>query len=238
MSIYSIISEKGKRKIAVLIDPDKNSEDSLSKIIDNCNKSGVDLIFTGGSLVIGNTRDTVSYIKKKTRIPVIIFPGNVIQISDKADAILFLSLVSGRNPEYLIGQHVIAAPALRRSGIEVIPTAYILIENGKTTSVEYISNTLPIPADKPEIVVATAMAGEMLGMRLAYLEAGSGAAKSVSLGIISEVRKNISLPLLVGGGIRNGDEASSIFSAGADLIVVGSAIEQDPGIIPDLCRAR
>ncbi len=238
MSILQTISSPGKKKIAVLIDPDKNDAASLQRITDICNSSGVDLILTGGSLVIGNTGDTVSLVKKHTRIPVVIFPGNVMQISANADAILFLSLISGRNPEYLIGQHVIAAPALKRSGIEVIPTAYILIENGKTTSVEYISNTLPIPADKPDLVVATAVAGEMLGMKLAYLEAGSGAAKSVSLGIIREVKKNISLPLLVGGGIRNGEEAASIFSAGADVIVVGSAVEEDPEIIRELCNAR
>ena len=154
MSILQTISSPGKKKIAVLIDPDKNDAASLQRITDICNSSGVDLILTGGSLVIGNTGDTVSLVKKHTRIPVVIFPGNVMQISGNADAILFLSLISGRNPEYLIGQHVIAAPALKRSGIEVIPTAYILIENGRTTSVEYISNTLPIPADKPDLVVA------------------------------------------------------------------------------------
>jgi putative glycerol-1-phosphate prenyltransferase len=168
----------------------------------------------------------------------LIFPGNVIQISDKADGILFLSLISGRNPEYLIGQHVISAPTLKRSGIEVIPTAYILIENGKTTSVEYISNTVPIPADKPEIVVATALAGEMLGMKLIYLEAGSGAAKSVALGIISEVRKNTNLPILVGGGIRNAEDASKIFASGADLIVIGSAVEENPDIILEFCPSE
>ncbi len=238
MKIHLSISEKGKRKIAILIDPDKNNSDSLDLILQNSNISGIDYIFVGGSLVVGNINETLSYIRQRTKIPVIIFPGNVIQISDNADGILFLSLISGRNPEYLIGQHVISAPTLKKSGIEVIPTGYILIENGKTTSVEYISNTIPIPSDKPEIVVATALAGEMLGMKLIYLEAGSGAAKSVALSIISEVKKNIQIPILVGGGIRNAEDARKIFAAGADLIVIGSAIEENPGIISELCLAR
>ncbi len=238
MNIYKSISDKTKKRIAILIDPDKNTASSLDVILQNSNNSGVDFIFVGGSLVINNMGETLSYIKENTSIPVLIFPGNVIQISDKADGLLFLSLISGRNPEYLIGQHVISAPTLKRSGIEVISTAYILIENGRTTSVEYISNTLPIPADKPEIVVATALAGEMLGMKMVYLEAGSGAAKSVALGIISEVKRNIEIPILVGGGIRSGEDVSRIFAAGADLVVVGSAVEENPHIIAELCSAR
>ena len=238
MSIYSSISGEKKKRIAILIDPDKNTNESLDRIIKISDESGVDFIFVGGSLVVGNIGETIAFIKKITRIPVLIFPGNVIQISGKADGILFLSLISGRNPEYLIGQHVISAPTLKKSGIEVIPTAYILIENGKTTSVEYISNTVPIPADKPEIVVATALAGEMLGMKMIYLEAGSGAAKSVALGIIAEVRKNIQIPILVGGGIRTSEDISKIFAAGADIVVVGSAVEENPEAIFQLCQAR
>jgi phosphoglycerol geranylgeranyltransferase len=238
MKIYNSISERKKKRIAILIDPDKNTTDSLELILHNCNLFGVDFIFVGGSLVVGNISETIIFIKNRTLIPVIIFPGNVIQVSDKADGILFLSLISGRNPEYLIGQHVISAPTLKKSGLEIISTAYILIENGRTTSVEYISNTVPIPANKPEIVVATALAGEMLGMKLIYLEAGSGAAKSVALGIISEVRKNIGIPILVGGGIRNVDDVSKIFASGADLVVISSVVEENPDIIAELCQAR
>ncbi len=238
MNIYNSISETGKKKIAILIDPDRNTPASLERIVNNSNQSGADYIFVGGSLLVGSIGETISYIKGLTNIPVIIFPGNVIQISEKADGILFLSLISGRNPEYLIGQHVISAPTLKKSGLEIIPTAYILIENGRTTSVEYISNTMPIPADKPEIVVATALAGEMLGMKLIYLEAGSGAAKSVALGIISEVKKSTGIPLIVGGGIRNGEDAKKIFASGADLVVVGSAVEENPEVIAELCSSR
>ena len=238
MNLYNRISQKGKKSIAVLIDPDRNTVDSIGQIISSCKKSDVDFIFIGGSLLVENIGDTISLIKQKTNIPVIIFPGNAIQVSDRADGILFLSLISGRNPEYLIGQHVIAAHTVKKSGIEVIPVAYILIENGRTTSVEYMSNTNPIPADKPELVVATALAGEMLGMRVIYLEAGSGASKSVALGIISEVKKNTNIPLIVGGGIRTAEDARKIFSAGADVIVVGSAVEDNYEVIAEIASSR
>lgn len=236
--ILKSLSDRSAKKIAILIDPDKTSGSKLYEIVDYCNRYRADYILVGGSLVISNIHDTLSSIRDRTSIPVLIFPGNVIQVSSMADGILFLSLVSGRNPDYLIGQHVVAAHALKKSGLEIIPVAYILIENGRTTSVEYMSNTVPIPADKTEIVTATALAGEMLGMKLIYLEAGSGAAKSVALGLIREVRKLSSLPLIVGGGIRNAKDASKIFNAGADMVVVGSAVEEDPLIIEDLCSSR
>jgi phosphoglycerol geranylgeranyltransferase len=235
-NIFSKISDfKG---IALLIDPDKQNSDSLHHTIRLADKSEVDYIFVGGSMVFGSINDTIRQIKSITKIPVILFPGNVMQISEYADAILFLSLISGRNPEFLIGHHVLAAPSLRRSGIEVIPTGYILIENGKTTSVEYMSNTNPIPAEKSDIIAATAIAGEMLGHKAIYLEAGSGAAKSVGLSIIKEVKSNITVPLIVGGGIRTPDDAVKIYNAGADLIVVGTISEEDPESIVKIAETR
>jgi len=238
MKIYTSILNRKNKKIALLIDPDKHTDASLDIIIKLAEKNNANFFFVGGSLLMGDIEKTVSFLKKKTKIPVIIFPGNVIQICDLADGILFLSLISGRNPDLLIGQHVVSAPMIRNSKLEVLPTGYILIENGKTTSVEYMSNTHPIPFDKPEIVVATAIAGEMLGLKLIYLDAGSGASNTVGLQIISEVRKNISLPIMVGGGIRTSEEARKIFNAGADLIVTGSAIEKNPESIIGLCSAR
>ncbi len=231
-------SVEGKKQMAVLVDPDKTTGEVLKAIVAEADKSHVDFIFVGGSLLYTDIKDTVGTIKQNTSIPVILFPGNVMQVCDNADGILFLSLISGRNAEFLIGHHVLAAPALRRSGIEVLPTAYILIENGRRTSVEYMSNTLPVPADKAEIAVATAIAGEMLGLKLTYLEAGSGAAKTVGLNMIREVKKNISVPLLVGGGIRTQAEAAEIFRAGADLIIVGTALEEDPSRLRDIAGAR
>ena len=170
--------------------------------------------------------DTVAILKDSTDLPVILFPGNVLQISPRADGILLLSLISGRNPEFLIGNHVIAAPVLRKTNLEIVATGYILVENGRTTSVEYMSNTKPIPADKIDLAVATAMAGEMLGHKLIYLEAGSGAVENVNTGMIREVRSQISIPLIVGGGIHTAEQIRETYKAGADIIVVGSAIEQ------------
>jgi len=230
-------AENGKM-LSVLIDPDRIGEKYLSQVIDFSSRCGVDFFLVGGSIVFSSVEVIVEKIKKACNIPTVVFPGNAMQISGNADALLFISLISGRNPEYLIGQHVISAPLLKKMDIPVIPVGYILIENGRTTSVEYMSSTCPIPADKPEIVTATAIAGEMLGLKAIYLEAGSGACQSVGLNVISEVRKNIEIPLIVGGGIRNGKEAETIYQAGADIIVAGTAVEHDPGIIEELCLAR
>ena len=238
MKIYQSILDSKSKKIAVLIDPDKYDEKSVNRIIPLAENNSVDFFFVGGSLSGTDTGGLISLLKKQTSIPVIIFPGNCMHLSDHADGILFLSLISGRNPEYLIGQHVNTALRLKKSRMEIIPTGYILIENGKTTSVEYISNTRPIPSDKTDIVVATAIAGEMLGLRIIYLEAGSGALKCVSPGIVREVKKNITLPLIVGGGIRTADEAKKIYEAGADIIVIGSAVEENPYSLTSLCGAR
>ena len=192
----------------------------------------------GGSLTLNNTEKLITKLKQQTQIPVILFPGNAMQFTPKADAILFMSLLSGRNPEFLISNQVITAPAIKRSGIQSISTAYILIDGGKKTSVEYISNTQAIPADKHEITLATCMAAELLGFKLIYLEAGSGAKNTVPEALIKIVKSNINLPLIVGGGIRNTEKAQKLYYAGADILVIGSKTEETPGFIDDLCKIR
>jgi phosphoglycerol geranylgeranyltransferase len=237
-SFYEQLRDRSKKRFALLVDPDKYDDTSLDELIIHINQDPPDLLLVGGSLVFKPIDISITALKLGTHLPVFIFPGNVIQLSDRADGILFLSLISGRNSEFLIGNHVLAAPHLNRSGIEVIPTGYMIIENGKSTSVEYMSNTRPIPAKKPEIAVATAMAGEMLGMKAIYLEAGSGAARPVGLDMIRAIRRKISLPMIVGGGITSVDSAREVYDAGADMIVVGTALEQQPGLIKDFCSLR
>jgi phosphoglycerol geranylgeranyltransferase len=229
--IYTdILSKLQTRKLfAILVDPDKHDEESLQQLAGLTNKDVIDFILVGGSLVSGSVDETVHALKEKTRLPIILFPGNVLQISPNADGILFLSLISGRNPEFLIGNHVIAAPLLKKIDLEIIPTGYILIENGRTTAVEYVSNTKPIPADKIDLAVATAMAGEMLGHKMIYLEAGSGAREPVNTSMIRAVKKSTGIPLIVGGGIHTAEQVGQIYDAGADIIVVGSVIEENTG---------
>jgi putative glycerol-1-phosphate prenyltransferase len=235
MKLYPDIlkdASKGKKKLSVLIDPDKTTGAALKKISKLATDACLDYFFIGSSLLMRDTQDQcLAYLREHTRIPVIIFPGNSLQINSRAHAILLLSLISGRNPEMLIGKHVVAAPLLKASKLEVISTGYLLIENGLTTSVAYMSNTMPIPANKPEIAVCTAMAGEMLGMKLIYLDAGSGAMNPVPSEMINQVKKNISIPLLIGGGISNPKKAKEALDAGADMIVVGNAIEKKPELI-------
>ncbi|MBN1118844.1 MAG: geranylgeranylglyceryl/heptaprenylglyceryl phosphate synthase [Bacteroidales bacterium] len=213
--------------MAILIDPDKLSVQAILSTVYTANEAGVQMILVGGSLMSTRIDSTIEIIKKNSDIPVVLFPGSLMQLSAKADALLLLSLVSGRNPEYLIGNHVLAAPYIRTTNLEVIPTGYILIQGGNVTSVEYISNTRPIPADKKDLIVATALASEMLGHKLIYLEAGSGAKIHVSLDVVSEVKRRISIPLIVGGGITSSTIADEILEAGADMIVVGTAVEKN-----------
>jgi len=237
-TFYEQLKDRSNKRVALLVDPDGYDNKRLEELIEKINLYPPDLLLVGGSILFKPIEITITALKLGTRLPVFIFPGNLHQLSDRADGILFLSLISGRNPEFLIGNHVLAAPHLGRSGIEVIPTGYMLIGNGKTTSVEYMSNTSPIPGDKPDIAVATAMAGEMLGLKSLYLEAGSGASHSVEPGIISSIRKRISLPMIVGGGIRSTETALELYNAGADMIVVGNALEKDPDLIKDFIAAR
>lgn len=228
--IYNLFTQNTKQ-LALLIDPDKHTPQSLQFIAQSAQSLGVDYIFVGGSLLTTDISECIRSIKQAYAGPVIIFPGHANQVSREADAILFLSLISGRNPEFLIGNHVIAAPAIKQAGLEVIPTGYILIECGKTTSVEYMSNTKPIPRTKPDIAIATAMAGEMLGLRALYIEAGSGADERVETSIVSKIKQACSIPIIVGGGIQTPQQLQEIYSAGADIAVIGTIIEQQPAML-------
>jgi putative glycerol-1-phosphate prenyltransferase len=236
MNLLNSLREKhnqGKKSIAVLIDPDKADDASrLNHLLNLASENCVDYFFVGGSLITTtNLTEVVRQIKKSVTIPVILFPGNTMQIDPAADAILFLSLISGRNPELLIGQHVIAAPILKNTSLEIIPTGYALINSGKTTSVAYISNTTPIPEDKYALAACTAMAGEMLGLQTIYLDAGSGAEREISAKMIASVRKVINVPLIIGGGINTATKAITALEAGADMIVMGNVLEKDPDLL-------
>ncbi|MCK5535696.1 MAG: geranylgeranylglyceryl/heptaprenylglyceryl phosphate synthase [Bacteroidales bacterium] len=240
-SVYQKIQKAasiGQKLLAVLIDPGKLSEFELEKKIHLCQDTKVDFIFLGGSLIYQSIIEVRQFIKSLVNIPVVLFPGNLMQMDFSADALLLLSMLSGRNPELLIGNHVLAAPLIRKSGIETISTAYLLIDGEVNTSVGYISNTMPIPRDKNEIAVATSIAAELLGFKLVYLEAGSGARKSVSVNMIEAVRANISMPIVVGGGIRSPEVLSKIYLAGADLVVVGTVFEENSSFLVDAQRIK
>jgi len=241
IKIYNIISQaksKGQKAFAVLIDPDKIQDESLMQTIQVAISAQVDYFFVGGSLVVTDTLDhVVDIIKKNCSIPVILFPGSPDQITPKADALLYLSLISGRNAELLIGQHVISAPFVKQSGLELMPVGYMLIDGGVPTTVSYISNTNPIPSNKSDIALCTAMAGEMLGLKLIYMDAGSGAQKAIPTAMIQQVAKHISIPLIIGGGITTPEKAKENCSAGADIIVVGNAVEKDPSLITAIAKA-
>jgi phosphoglycerol geranylgeranyltransferase len=227
-----------QKQFALLIDPDKLDDNALQSTIDLAVKAKVDYLFVGGSLLTKDALDNcLTTIKSNCSLPTILFPGSLMQINDKADALFFLSLISGRNPEMLIGQHVLAAPYLKASSLQILPTGYILVDGGTQTTVSYISNTTPIPANKPDIAACTAMAGEMLGLKLIYMDAGSGAKNSIDEKLISAVRKNTSIPLIVGGGILSPDIAIAKCRAGADIIVVGNAAEKNPSLIVDMANA-
>lgn len=235
-SILNTLRERkalGVKSFAVLLDPDKIHDTcSCQQLINMSIENKVDFFFVGGSLITDqNYNAIVAQIKNSCTIPVVLFPGSNMHISLNADAILFLSLISGRNPELLIGQHVVAAPILKKSQLEIIPTGYMLVNSGSTTAVAYMSNTSPIPNNKPSIAACTAMAGEMLGLKLIYLDAGSGAHEPVSPKVINMVRKSVETPLIVGGGIRTPAMATEALQAGADMVVVGNGIEKNPNLL-------
>jgi putative glycerol-1-phosphate prenyltransferase len=225
----------GKKKFAVLLDPDRMHGDRPERMAELAAENGVDYFFVGGSLLVNNNLDdTLTRIRQHCAIPLVLFPGNSFQLSYRADALLFLSLISGRNPELLIGQHVIAAPFLKVSPLEIVSCGYMLIDGGVQTAVQYMSNTYPIPADKLDIAVSTALAGEMLGLKTLYLEAGSGAKIPVPEIMIEAVAGATSIPIIAGGGLRTPENVYAAARAGADVVVVGNALEKDPGLIREM----
>ncbi len=241
ISIYNSLCERktsGKKSFAVLIDPDKVDDKKMHHLVELAVSAGIDYFLVGGSLVISSYLDEcVKIIKANCTIPVILFPGSPSQVSKYADSLLYLSLISGRNADLLIGQHVVSAPFIRQSGLEIMSTGYMVIDGGAPTTVSYISNATPLPADKNEIAMCTAMAGEMLGMKLIYMDAGSGAKRPVSESMIEKVSNCISVPLIVGGGISDPEKAYLNCKAGADVIVVGNAIEKDESLIMEMAAA-
>lgn len=241
LSIYQqliAIKHSGQKAFAVLVDPDKMDIKQVPSFCELATKANTDFILVGGSLMVSDRlEEVVLEIKKSCNIPVILFPGSPNQLTPYADGLLYLSLISGRNPELLIGQHVISAPVVKKSGLEIMSTGYMVIDGGAPTTVSYISNASPIPHDKKEIAVCTAMAAEMLGMKLMYLDAGSGAQRPVSEAMIQAVAGNIDAPLIVGGGITSPEKAYTAAKAGADLVVVGNAIEKDITLLTKISEA-
>lgn len=240
-ALYQQFIEKkqsGRKSFAVLIDPDKVDNEKIDQLAALALEAKVDYFYVGGSLIISNHLDArIQQLKSLSNIPVLLFPGSPSQVSKYADGLLYLSLISGRNPELLIGQHVLSASAVKNSGLEIIPTGYMVIDGGAPTTVSYISNAMPIPADKNDIAMCTAMAGEMLGMKLIYMDAGSGAKRPITETMIEKVSRNVAIPVIVGGGIIEPEKAYRNCKAGADVIVVGNAIEKDPSLITEISHA-
>lgn len=228
-NIYSeILASKNKKLLAILLDPDKLSVEKTIGLIDKINASPATHIFVGGSSFEGNHLDElIAVIKQNTNLPILLFPGNPSQISNEADGILFLTLLSGRNPDYLIEHQINAVPFLKKTNLEVISTGYILIESGSETAVQRVTGTQPLDRNNPEYVLQTAQAGELIGNKLIYLEAGSGAQQTVPVDMIRMVSKNTSIPIIVGGGIRSGKEIENAYEAGANMVVIGTAFEND-----------
>ena len=241
MSVFDKLTKAVKDKGAgfiILIDPDRKNDKKLETLVENANRSGVDAIFVGGSLMMdGGCHDRVARIKNVAKIPVIFFPGGVGQINEYYDAMLFMSVISGRNPHYLIGEQVIAAPIVKDLALEAIPTGYMLLDGGSATTVEFMSGSLPIPLDRPDIAVAHALAGQYLGMKLLYLEAGSGAKYPVPVETIKQVASETNVSLIVGGGIRTPKAAAERVKAGASFIVAGTAIEKTSELMAEFSAA-
>ena len=240
-TVYPLLKQlktTGQHAFAVLIDPDSVTPESIKMIAEKCNEAAVDFIFMGGSIMVtAHVDDCIKRFKEESNIPVALFPGSPSQVSPFADALLYLSLISGRNPDLLIGQHVISAPGVKASGLEVISTGYMVIDGGVPTTVSYMSHSAPIPANKPDVALCTAWAGELQGKHLIYMDAGSGAQYPISAEMIHKVSSNIDIPLVIGGGIRTAEKVYENCKAGAQVIVVGNAIEKDPSLIREMSMA-
>lgn len=228
----------GQKKIALLIDPDKIKVGNLDYVLEVAKASQIDYVFLGGSLVLNDMMEyCIATIRAALDLPIILFPGDIGQVNPNADALLFLSLISGRNAELLIGKQVIAAPMLKKTNLEIISTGYVLVDGGNITTAIYMSGSLPIPGNKIDIAICTAMAGEMLGLKTIYMDAGSGAKNPISAAMINGVSKNIAIPLIIGGGIRTAEKAVENLKAGADVIVIGNAVEENPSLLTEISMA-
>ena len=232
------LKKSGTSGFAVLIDPDKVAPSDMPRLAEKCMDAGVDFLIFGGSLVVAHQIDAcIQHFKAECSIPVVLFPGSPAQVTPYADALLYLSLISGRNPELLIGQHVVSAPMVKASGLEVISTGYMVIDGGVPTTVSYMSHSAPLPANKPDIALCTAWAGELQGKHVIYMDAGSGARQPISEEMIHKVSSHIDIPLIIGGGINTPEKVYANCKAGANVVVVGNAIEKDPFLIRELAAA-
>jgi geranylgeranylglyceryl phosphate synthase family protein len=229
----------GRKALAVLLDPDDFEPTRIRQLLQLSQQHPVDFFLVGGSLVLTEHQAALIALLKAEapQVPVLLFPSHALHVDPAADGILLLSLISGRNPDFLIGQHVVAAPRLRQSGLQLLPTGYMLVDSGRPTTASYVSGTVPLPADKPGIAACTAMAGEQLGLRLMYLDGGSGAQNPVPAAMIKAVREAVDTPLIVGGGLNTGEKIYAALAAGADLVVVGNHIERDPNFLADAVAA-
>lgn len=231
--------EESKCLLAVLVDPDTFTVEWLERFLGRGGER-VDLWFVGGSVTASGRMpaECIRHIRRYSSKPVVLFPGNPVQLCGEADAVLFLSLVSGRNPEFLIGHHVVAAPLVERLGIEAIPTAYLLVGNGVGTTAHYVSHSFPLPSHKPELAAATALAASLLGMRVVFVDRGSGAEEPVSPAVVEAVAQRVHLPLIVGGGIRRAEQLEAVYRAGATVAVVGTALEEQPELVGELVAVK
>lgn len=241
-NIYNSLKDKvaeNKKMFSVLIDPDKQNFADLHKTVTKCNEAKIDFFLVGGSIITkGDINTTVRFIKENSTIPVVLFPGNPQHISQHADGILFLSLISGRNPSFLIGNHVLAAPMIQKTNLEVLSTGYMLVDCGTTTTAIYMSETAPLPYNKPDIAAATALAGEYLGLKMIYIDGGSGAQKTISTEMIKQVKAVLSIPLIIGGGIKSAMHANDIYQAGADIIIIGNGAEENRHLIQEIANVK